>query len=609
MQDPESSPISPLPFFIPCLGSEDELEFAFSFVVRQGQSSVSSVPNAIDTFINGLTFAFASTNKDLDNLVTREFHADPNLHRNANVELVGDYATGGSPSTRFDWSWKWRPPKAIEDKGGGWRNICSFVEYDQRAHRLSTLATFTFWVQNNQRAVNSPFASPPAYDLKVPSRLRLPSAQSIVSGVSESDQTEYLGPPSPNGEGVDNTIALPPAATKDVMKIDISCQRPGEDMSASDDGPLFRATMKALEQKTGNMKIRMKKVLRKAEAAQVAQVECNQAVAAFTEALREACASNANAIQPALEHYFEKIAKQILDYEKQNTIHLRKLIIDPLAKLYNIDIKQAEAKKKDFEDESRDYYAYVSRYLGQRQDSLKEKKRNESDSKYQTKRRNFELKRFDYSSFMQDLHGGRKEQEVLSCLTRYADTQAKSYLATAKKVEEMSPHLEALIQEVNETDKEFQFQRTEREVKRRNLEMSTKTYIEPEAGSTNVPPLTSANPNTNGSYISDSELQRGDSVSKNGLHYSSSAASQHGSTLSAQTSNGNPATPSSRPTSGGALISPDKFRGFRDLEEKDHVFAPISDKAQHRKEGLLWALSRPGSHVDPKGLNKQAWHK
>lgn len=598
-----------MPSFIPCLGNEDELEFTFSFVVRQGQSSLSSVPNAIDTFINGLTFAFASTNKDLENLVTREFHADPNLHKNANVELVGDYATGGSPSTRFDWSWKWRPPKAIEDKSGGWRNVCSFVEYDQRAHRLSTLATFTFWVQNNQRAVNSPLASPPAYDLKVPSRLRLPSAQSMVSGVSEWDQIEYPGPPSPNSEGVDNIIALAQATTKDVMKIDISCQRPGEDMSASDDGPLFRATMKALEQKTGNMKIRMKKVLRKAEAAQVAQVECNEAVAAFTEALREACASNANAIQPALEHYFEKIAKQILDYEKQNTIHLRKLIIDPLAKLYNIDIKQAEAKKKDFEEESRDYYAYVSRYLGQRQDSLKEKKRNESDSKYQTKRRNFELKRFDYSSFMQDLHGGRKEQEVLSCLTRYADTQAKSYLATAKKVEEMSPHLEALIQEVNETDKEFQFQRTEREEKRRNLEMSTKTYIEPEAGSTNVPPSTSANPNTNGSYLSDSELQRGDSISKNGLHYSSSAASQHGSTLSAQTFNGYPTTPSSRPTSGGAFISPDKFKGFRDLEEKDHSFPPLSEKAQHRKEGLLWALSRPGSHVDPKGLNKQAWHK
>lgn len=154
--------------------------------------------------------------------------------------------------------------------------------------------------------------------------------------------------------------------------------------------------MKALEQKTGNMRMRMKKVLRKAEAAQAAQVECNSAVSAFMEALREASSSNANAIQPALEHYFEKIAKEILQYEKQNTFHLQKLIIDPLSKIYNIDIKQAEAKKKDFEDESKDYYAYASRYLGQRQDSLKEKKRVESDVKYQTKRRNFELKRFDY---------------------------------------------------------------------------------------------------------------------------------------------------------------------------------------------------------------------
>ena len=608
-QDPESSPSSPLPSFIPCLSNEDELDFAFSFIVRQGQSSASGAFDAIDTFINGLTFAFASSGKDLDNLVTREFHADPNLHKNANVEWVGDYSTGGSPSIRFDWSWKWRPPKATEDKGGGWRNICSFVEYDQRAHRLSTLATFTFWVQNNQRAMNSPPIGTSAYELKVPPRLRLPSSQSLQSGISESDQTEYRGPPSPIGEVTDNALALTQAAAKDAMKIDIFCQRPGEDMSATDDGPLFRATMKALEQKTGNMRVRMKKVLRKAEAAQAAQVECNDAVAAFTEALREACASNANAVQPALEHYFEKIAKQILQYEKQNTVHLQKLIIDPLAKLYNIDIKQAEAKKKDFEDESRDYYAYVSRYLGQRQDSLKEKKRNESDSKYQTKRRNFELKRFDYSSFMQDLHGGRKEQEVLSCLTRYADTQAKSYLATAKKVEEMSPHLDALTQVVNETDKEFQFQRTEREEKRRNLEMSTKTYIEPEAGSTNVAPPMSTNNNTNGSYVSDSELSRVDSISKNGLHYSSSTASQHGSTLSAQTSNGNPTTPNSRPTSGVPFISPDKFRGFRDLEERDYGSAVASDKVQHRKEGLLWALSRPGSHVDPKGLNKQAWHK
>lgn len=561
-------------------------------------------PSATDTFINGLTFVYASNHRELDNLVTREFHADPNLHKNANVELVGDFSTGGSPSLRYDWSWKWRPPKITEDRGGGWRNTCSFVEYDQRAHRLETLATFSFWVHNNSRMLSVNQTSPPSLGMKVPTRLRVPSSQSVQSGISELEPLESLGPPSPV-ELSEPSSGLTPTLTKDAVKVDLSCQRPGEDMTAVEDGPLFRATMKALEQKTGNMRTRMKKVLRKAEAAQTAQVECNDAFSAFMEALKEASASNANAIQPALEHYFEKIAKQILLYEKQNTLNLQKMIIDPLARIYNVEIKQAESKKKDFEDESRDYYAYVSRYLGQRQDSLKEKKRIESDSKYQSKRRNFELKRFDYSSFMQDLHGGRREQEVLSLLTKYADTQAKSYLSTAKKVEEMTPQLEALIQEVNTVDKEFQFQRTEREEKRRMLEKSTKTYVEPDVGTSggapSQPAPVSANP------APELDLTRSDSIGRNGLHYSSSSASQQSASA---VSNGFPVTPGSRPTSGvQVMVSPDKFKGFRDLEEKDHNSTTVAEKVQHRKEGLLWALSRPGSHVDPKGLNKQAWHK
>ena len=549
-------------------------------MIRQSQSSLPGASGISDTFINGLTFAFASNNKDLDNLVIREFHADPNLHKNANVELVGDFSTGGSPSAKFEWSWKWKPPKPTEDRGGGWRNACSFSEYDQRAHKLQTLALFSFWVQNTPRTSTSPQTSSPYFELSVPPRLRLPSSHSMISAPSESDHTD-IGPPSPIIEPGEISLGVPQASNKDPVVVGVSCPRPGEEMSAVEDGPLFRATMKALEQKTGNMRTRMKKVLRKAEAAQAAQVECNAAVSAFMEALREASASNANAIQPALEHYFEKIASQILQYEKQNTVHLQKLIIDPLSKIYNIDIKQAEAKKKDFEDESKDYYAYVSRYLGQRQDSLKEKKRNESDSKYQTKRRNFELKRFDYSSFMQDLHGGRKEQEVLSQLTKYAETQSKSYLSTAKKVGEMAPQLE-----------------------RRNLEMNTKTYVEPEADASNILH------NANVTFAPESDLSRADSDGRNGLHYSSSTASQHGPTLSARNStHGVPSTPSSPPTSGVPVVSPDKFKGYRDLEERDHNVNTGPDRVQHKKEGLLWALSRPGSHVDPKGLNKQAWHK
>jgi Arf-GAP/SH3 domain/ANK repeat/PH domain-containing protein len=252
--------------------------------------------------------------------------------------------------------------------------------------------------------------------------------------------------------------------------------------------------------------------LKKAEAIHNAQIDCNEAMSGFVDALREASSSNANAVQPALEHYFDKIAWEILQYEKQQTTNLQKIIIEPIQKLYTVDIKQAEAKKRDFEEESKDFYAYVARYLGQRQDGLKQKKRTEQDTKYQTKRRNFELKRFDYSSFMQDLHGGRKEQEVLSHLTKYADAQTKGFLVTAKKIEGLLPQLDALSNEVKEADKEYRYQRTEREQKRRNLEKSTTTYIEPDAvPSVGIIPPTPVNP-AGGKY-SDSELGRNDSTS------------------------------------------------------------------------------------------------
>ncbi|KAH0560016.1 hypothetical protein GP486_003461 [Trichoglossum hirsutum] len=628
IQDPD--PTGALPAFLLRLNHDDELNFNFTFIIRQRpnpqQNSSTGTGTAIttgaanSTVINGLTYIFASNQRELENLVTREFHADPNLHKNSNVQLVGDFSTEGNNAVQFEWSWKWRPPKAQEDKGGGWRNSCSFVEYDQRAHRLNTLASFSFWVHNAQRAMATIKPVSPRLETTVP-KLRVPSSQSVDSRVSNSEvQGDVVDPPSPDDTLFENGLGLaqPSAQTAPPINVDISCQRSYDDMAVVEDGPLFRATMKSLEQKTGNMRAKMKKVLKRAEAAQLAQLECNEAVSAFMQALREAATSNANAVKPALEHYFDKIAREILIYEKQNTVNMQKLIIDPLTKLYTIDIKQAEAKKRDFEEESRDYYAYVGRYLGQRQDSLKEKKRVESDSKYQTKRRNFELKRFDYSSFMQDLHGGRKEQEVLSQLTKFAYAQAKSYLSTSMKVQEMMPQLEALNHEVKEADKEYQFQRTEREEKRRALETSNKTYIEPETVQTPLIPPSSASGNNGSSYVSDAELNRADSTSSTLRGVATNATSatlsaEHGSSAAPTIKSQPPSSQGSQTLPGASTSGPgqNKFKGIRDLEEKDYGNVVASEKSagEQRKEGLLWALSRPGSHLDPKGLNKQAWHK
>jgi len=132
VQDPEPSTPTTTPNFILKLNNDEELTFNFTFIIRQ-TTQTAAVPGiaqdapltSVDTVVNGLTYVSASTAKEVETLVTREFHADPNLHKNANVQLVGDFSTGGSQSVSFEWSWKWRPPKQTEDRGGGWRNNCS----------------------------------------------------------------------------------------------------------------------------------------------------------------------------------------------------------------------------------------------------------------------------------------------------------------------------------------------------------------------------------------------------------------------------------------------------------------------------------------------------
>ncbi|ETN38783.1 uncharacterized protein HMPREF1541_06821 [Cyphellophora europaea CBS 101466] len=611
VQDPDSTNLQ----FLPRLDLDDELDFRFTFVTRQttnASPTPTSAPSVgpIDTQINGLTFAYASNTKELDTLVTREFHADPNLHKNSNVQFIGDFHTNGSPSIEFEWTWRWKPPKMNQDRGGGWRHSCSFLEYDSRAHRLNTLASFAFWVHRSSPIVPTPLASP-GFDLTVPvyRNQRLPSSQSYQSAVSDTE--DFQQPPSPHVISTELPVQppfAPPVPAPVAPIIDVLCQRPGEDMSSVDDGPVFRATMKSLEQKTGNMRVQIKKVLKRAEAAHQAQVECNTTMRAFLAALQEASASNASAFKPALDHYFTKIAQRLLDYETQNALLLQRQVIEPVTRLYNLDIKAADQKKKDFDEESKDYYAYVSRYLGQRTDSLKEKKRAESDTKYQNKKRNFELKRFDYSSFMQDLHGGRKEQELLSQLTKYADRQTKTFLETSRKVEVLTPQLDALVKEVTEADKEYKLQRTEREEKRRNLEKNATSSTDNEpVAQVSSHPSSAPSQNGVGGYNSDTDLSRADSTS-------SQFAGKTAKTLSPSNSLHAPGagTLSTSPGAASITTTPSKFKGIRDLEERDSSIASTLDKAgmgQIRKEGLLWALSKPGSHIDPKGINKQAWHK
>ncbi|UKZ51605.1 hypothetical protein TrVGV298_005366 [Trichoderma virens] len=610
VQDPESSNGAGPPNFLLKLSGDDELIFTFAFVIRQtAQPAPSNSPNPdgqlapSDTNISGLTFVYASTSKEVENLVTREFHANPNLHKNDNVALVGDYSTSGTAAVSFEWTWKWKAPRSQEDKGGGWRNSCSvFCRVRFACPPIAHSCCLFVLGFKYARPINGSYTTPTQpnspsapFLLASPPKIRIASAQSVDSRLAADIEEQPLSPMLALGE----TNIPPIPQTKESTKVDVQCvPRPAEDVTVADDGPVFRATLKALEQKTGNMRAQMKKVLKRAEQVHASQTEANEAFVAFMDALREASSTNANAVQPALEHYFDKIAREILAYERQNTANLQKTIIEPITKLYQFDIKQAENKKRDFEEESKDYYAYVSRYLGQRQDSVKAKKLAESDSKYQNKRRNFELKRFDYSSFVQDLHGGRKDQEVLSHLTKFADAQTGAFLATAQKIENLRPQLVALANEVQEADKEYQYQRREREEKRRQLEKSNKPYTEPEQASLGSAATIVANSNSSTAHTSDTELGRAESTGSQLKPSTSSGAVQTTATIPAPVDIG-PAS------SIGSPSQSSKFKGIRDLEDQSSLQSNLSQ----RKEGLLWALNRPGGHVDPRNLNKQGWHK
>lgn len=124
-----------MPNFLIKVNHEEELTFKFTIILRQGQQAGvgggAVAPGALDTLIQGLTYVSSSTAREVESLLTREFNADPNFHKHSNAWLLGDHTTGGNPSVSFDWSWKWQPPKATDDKGGGWRNHCcvSYIDH------------------------------------------------------------------------------------------------------------------------------------------------------------------------------------------------------------------------------------------------------------------------------------------------------------------------------------------------------------------------------------------------------------------------------------------------------------------------------------------------
>lgn len=549
---------------------EPELSFVFTFVLKQ--SSVS-----------GVTFVTGNNLSTIERLITSGYNADSNIQKNKNVKVLGDYQAE-TDEIEIQYTWDWTPSDSTIVSGmlGGWKSVCTFSEFNKGENKFATLAAFSFWVHEVPHdEIRSLPISSPLHRLTIPSF----SSSHSEGGLLPRSESPDLGTPSEMEHA--NYFNTLPGTTSNAPLASLQPQAgslphpimtsfPMSETQLLDgtleDGPVFRATLNELESKTAAFRFRVKKVMKRAAELKEIYQEWRKANMRLTESI-QAIASEKASLKPVMDTYINVAFKKLSDFRDYDDKILGSEIIEPLRRIYDHDIKAAEGKKREFEDESRDYYAFLGRYLSKKNDAS-QKKLMEKDSKYTTKKKNFELKRFDYYCYVQDLHGGRKEQDVLRQMTIYAEKQSDSLLQTAGVIRELKPSLEALSLGVENARREMKLVRSEREEQRRNIEKV--------ANSKSGDELSHGNPN----------LER--SGSYNHSAQSSVAIDDRGR---------------EGPLLGSAFSPKLGATDFGLSPEKQSLDARPGEP-QRKKEGILWALNKPANHIDPAvGVQKLNWHK
>ncbi|KAI8092489.1 uncharacterized protein BX664DRAFT_259937 [Halteromyces radiatus] len=318
-----------------------------------------------------------------------------------------------------------------------------------------------------------------------------------------------------------------------------------------EDGPLFRATIKELESRTSTLKAYLKRLVKTT----TASLEAKQAWLAADEELIQSL-QEIPAAEPLWTTYLNDTWKTMLEQRERLQHSMQSLLVDPLLKLYEMDLKVADTKRRQFEEESKEYYTYLAKYLGIKKNSTSADARL-VETKHLFKKRHFDLIRFDYYAFLVDLHGGKKEQEVLFHLLSYHQKEHAFYQQVAQHLEEHRSGLDHLGTQMAQAARSQQLVNKERLEKRKWLESK---YAEDLATET--------------------------------THLSSQSTGDNTSSDSFK-------TPSPQDDI-------DKFHGIRDLEQQDRRFL---DQNERRKEGFLFSTSKP---LKPNGhdmASSVAWHK
>ncbi|KAF9951821.1 hypothetical protein BGZ70_000833, partial [Mortierella alpina] len=316
--------------------------------------------------------------------------------------------------------------------------------------------------------------------------------------------------------------------------------------------------------------------------------------------------------EPLLGSYLRPMTLSLSQRSDMLAQQMRNLLIEPLSRFYGNDVKIAEAHRKAFDDESREYYQFLSRYMAMKQES--NRKKTEADAKYEKKRRHFEVKRFEYWCFLLDMRvGGSKSDEMLHHLTNYSEKHCRNIMEIALLADSLKPGLDTIASDLQESHKRAATVRRERQERKKELLEATDENLcvsHPSSALTksgSSPAIFNSPAHSSSANSPDITLERNVDIAT--THQE--PASDHFEGFAGSDTNASSA-PVLKLSSvfGSATLnnSNPKLTATRDLEQQDTE----ADLTQgRRKEGFLFATSRPSLHNNSVVLEKPSinWHK
>ncbi|KAF9190443.1 hypothetical protein BGZ51_008629 [Haplosporangium sp. Z 767] len=501
------------------------------------------------------------------------------------------------------WDWNYPSKDHVEGDLLGHKSVFAFLFKNPTNGTIEILSQFAFWILNSpgqeQIAGSRYLASHPSSGGRHWRRASTP--ERFTSSIHRSSSFHTKGPSAPSSHSslssLPDTTAVTGVSNTDNLGSNVAISTtPSSTAMAIDteDGPLFRATVVECENHIRDMKASTKRIIKAAQSLLDTRKSWVAAEEAFIKELE-----GFKAAEPLLVNYLRPMSQSLAEKSEMLDYQMRNLLIEPLSRFYGNDLKAAEAHRKAFDDESKEYYQFLSRYMAMKQES--NRKKSEADAKYDKKRRQFEIKRFEYWGFLLDMRvGGSKSDELLHHLTNYSEKHCRNMVDMAILAEDLKPGLDSIAADLLESHKRAAVIRKERQERRKEL-------LEPSDDGNSVSQSPSGHTRSNSILGATSMIL--------------SSLTNNSPDVPAESHSDTPSTSQELAIDQGENVagsvfgvtrhsnnSIPKFSGIRDLEHQD---IDAGSALGRRKEGFLFATSRPSMHNNSVVLEKTSinWHK